>query len=143
MARLEIAEAEAQHLAATIEQLGALGRLAHQARQAAERIGRLFPRLLLEIDARQRLQRARLHRQLRQHQLEVVARRLAVAELAGQLAEVAAQLGDALDVVERQEIEHGAQRLVGGEHRRRAPSASRASAWCAERFDGLAPTACA
>ena len=79
---LEIAEPEAQHLAATEEQLGALGRLAHQARQPPERLGRLGPRLLLEVDARQQLERARLHRQLRQHQLEVVARRLAIAELA-------------------------------------------------------------
>ena len=44
---LEIAEAEAQHLAATIEQLGALGRLAHQPRQPPERVGRLVPRSAL------------------------------------------------------------------------------------------------
>ena len=111
---LEIAQPLPQHLAATEQQLGPLFRLLGELRQARKDVGRLFPRRELHIEPHQRFQRLLPRRILRQHQLVVAARRLALAQLDRQLAQLAAQLGDAVDVIERQQIEHRAQMHVGG-----------------------------
>ena len=92
-------------------------RLGVQARQAAARLGRLAIRRQAQVDVDQDLERHRARRLLRQHQLEVVARRRPVLQLQVDAAQALAHV-EQLDRARR--AAGGAAPLRGAAPRRRS-----------------------